>query len=414
MGVCFGHSKSIRKKHAQIPVISVLPPEKPSHNETAYSICEQLRPCHVNTKLNWKRGKMIGKGAYGDVYECLNLDTGEIFVAKHVKFSGGPSQTDKETTQLNREISILKELSHRNIVRYLNTEAKPDGSAVDIFLEYVPGGSLRSLLKKFVKFDEPVVRKYTEHLLQGLAYLHSRGIVHKDIKCSNLLVANDGTVLLSDFGAAKKLEVAEAGNHILCNSLRGSPYWIAPEVASRVGHSYSADIWSVGCTVIEMLTGSPPWVEYSNNIKDVLKIIRNSSVPPSFPAGVTPACRDFLTCCLQIIPRLRSTSAELLNHPFIQGVAMPETEEELIANRSLGCVDMLVPLVGGYIMDDDEVETVLGRSSVLYQPLRRKSLSSEQAKRGKSLKIPTPLSVHKRSSRKNAVRGLAKGNVTGF
>mmetsp|Transcript_24264 Transcript_24264/g.43174 ORF Transcript_24264/g.43174 Transcript_24264/m.43174 type:complete len:322 (+) Transcript_24264:323-1288(+) len=318
-----------------------------------------------------------------------------------------------------REIKTLKELSHKNIVRYLHTEASADGSSVDIFLEYVPGGSLRNLLAKFKQFEESVVKRYTEHLLQGLAYLHSRGMVHRDIKCSNLLVANDGTVLLSDFGAAKKLLVGEKGNDILCKSLRGSPYWIAPEVASRIGHTYSADIWSVGCTVIEMLTGSPPWVEYSNDIKDILKLIRKCNVPPSFPAGISPACKDFLSCCLQIDPKLRLNAFELLEHPFIKGISMPETEEELIANDSIGRQDMLVSLEGGsFIMSDDDVTTVLGRSSILYPPVdrRRNSFTRDQANRQTALgRVSLPVKgriseskVEPQSRQKKHVRAMSQ------
>ena len=114
-------------------------------------------------------------------------------------------------------------------------------------MEYVPGKSVRHLLNRFKKLHEKTVQKYTIQLLEGVNYLHLKGVIHRDLKCANLLVSNDGTIKVSDFGASKKLE--SLGGK-LCKSLRGSPYWMAPEVAKQVGHSFSADIWSIGCVVI--------------------------------------------------------------------------------------------------------------------------------------------------------------------
>lgn len=145
---------------------------------------------------------------------------------------------------------MLKQVNHKNIVRYIATDVSADFSGVDIIMEYVPGGSVRQLLDKFQRLHEKTVQKYINQVLEGLAYLHSKGIVHRDIKCANLLLSNDGTIKLSDFGASRRLETSQLGL-----SLKGSPYWMAPEIAKRTGHTSSADIWSVGCVSIEMLTG---------------------------------------------------------------------------------------------------------------------------------------------------------------
>jgi serine/threonine protein kinase len=153
-------------------------------------------------------GALIGEGAYGKVYECLNVDTGEILVSKHVKVSGDPEKIKDEVMSLSSEIQLLKQLSHRNIVHYVHTEINSDLSAVDIIMEYVPGGSIRSLLNRFGRFTENMVKRYTHQILEGLAYLHENGIIHRDIKGANLLVDNDGTIKLTDFGASKRLETA--------------------------------------------------------------------------------------------------------------------------------------------------------------------------------------------------------------
>lgn len=109
----------------------------------------------------------------------------------------------KEMAALENEVNMMRGLYHENIVRYLGTERTDE--TLSIFMEYVPGGSIRQLLDKFGPFEEAVVRVYTRQLLLGLEVLHRNGIAHRDIKGANVLVANDGTVKLADFGASKQL-----------------------------------------------------------------------------------------------------------------------------------------------------------------------------------------------------------------
>lgn len=111
----------------------------------------------------------------------------------------------KEIMEIRKEINLLKSLSHPNIVRYIHTEIDSTGSGVDILLEFVPAGSIRTLLDKFGVFDEKLVQIYTRQMLDGLAYLHANGIIHRDLKCANVLVDNGGVVKLSDFGASKRV-----------------------------------------------------------------------------------------------------------------------------------------------------------------------------------------------------------------
>lgn len=165
-------------------------------------------------------------------------------------------------------------------------------------MEFMPSGSIRTLLNKFGSFQEKLVKKYTKQILEGLEYLHSNGIIHRDIKGANILVDRDGSVKLTDFGAAKHLGSALINDsYLMSKSLRGSPYWMAPEIAKRTGHTFSADIWSVGCVIIEMMTGIPPWSEKSRDVKRVLELIRTTEVPPEFPANASATCLSFLKSC---------------------------------------------------------------------------------------------------------------------
>ncbi|KFK38038.1 hypothetical protein AALP_AA3G062200 [Arabis alpina] len=267
--------------------------------------------------IRWRKGELIGSGAFGRVYMGMNLDSGELLAIKQVLIA--PNSASKEKTQghireLEEEVQLLKNLSHPNIVRYLGTVRESD--SLNILMEFVPGGSISSLLEKFGSFPEPVIIMYTKQLLLGLEYLHENGIMHRDIKGANILVDNKGCIRLADFGASKK--VVELATVNGAKSMKGTPYWMAPEVILQTGHSFSADIWSVGCTVIEMATGKPPWSEQYQQFAAVLHIGRTKAHPP-IPEDLSPEAKDFLLKCLHKEPSLRLSASQLLQHPFVTG-----------------------------------------------------------------------------------------------
>ncbi|XP_061985698.1 mitogen-activated protein kinase kinase kinase NPK1-like isoform X2 [Populus nigra] len=296
---------SIRKSRIGLfakPSIPSLPP--PSKKEDA-------------PPIRWRKGELIGCGAFGRVYMGMNLDSGELLAVKQVSIAA--SSASKEKTQahireLEEEVKLLKNLSHPNIVRYLGTAREDD--SLNILLEFVPGGSISSLLGKFGSFPESVIRMYTKQLLLGLEYLHKNGIMHRDIKGANILVDNKGCIKLADFGASKK--VVELATINGAKSMKGTPYWMAPEVILQTGHSFSADIWSVGCTVIEMATGKPPWSQQYQEVAALFHIGTTKSHPP-IPEHLSIEAKDFLLKCLQEVPNLRPAASELLQHPFVAG-----------------------------------------------------------------------------------------------
>ncbi|GKV19557.1 hypothetical protein SLEP1_g29798 [Rubroshorea leprosula] len=247
----------------------------------------------------------------------MNLDSGELLAVKQVLIaanSASKEKTQAHIRELEEEVKLLKNLSHPNIVRYLGTVREDD--SFNILLEFVPGGSISSLLGKFGSFPESVVRMYAKQLLMGLEYLHKNGIMHRDIKGANILVDNKGCIKLADFGASKKVvELATIGG---TKSMKGTPYWMAPEVILQTGHSFSADIWSVGCTVIEMATGKPPWSQQFQEVAALFHIGTTKSHPP-IPEHLSFEAKDFLLKCLQKEPNLRPTASDLLQHSFVTG-----------------------------------------------------------------------------------------------
>ncbi|CAI0559899.1 unnamed protein product [Linum tenue] len=265
--------------------------------------------------IRWRKGELIGCGAFGRVYMGMNLDSGELLAVKQVLIaatSASKEKTQAHIRELEEEVKLLKNLSHPNIVRYLGTVREDD--SLNILLEFVPGGSISSLLGKFGSFPESVIRMYTKQLLLGLAYLHNNGIMHRDIKGANILVDNKGCIKLADFGASKK--VVELATINGAKSMKGTPYWMAPEVILQTGHSFSADIWSVGCTVIEMATGKPPWSQQYQEVAALFHIGTTKSHPP-IPEHLSAQAKDFLLKCLQKSQVFNCSSVVYMQHPFV-------------------------------------------------------------------------------------------------
>ena len=272
--------------------------------------------------IKWHKGALIGAGSFGNVFLGMNAKTGLLMAVKQVELPSGDSHNDQRKKNmleaLEREIKLLKTLQHENIVQYLDSFA--DGTHLNIFLEYVPGGSIVALLRNYGAFEEPLVRNFVRQILQGLSFLHAREIVHRDIKGANILVDNKGGIKISDFGISKKVEsdlLVSARAHR--PSLQGSVFWMAPEVVKQTSYTRKADIWSLGCLVVEMISGTHPWAEL-NQMQALFQI--GLSRKPSLPDEVSSECIDFLNSTFEIDYTNRPSADELLQHAFLG------TEEE--------------------------------------------------------------------------------------
>ncbi|EER26354.1 Protein kinase domain containing protein [Coccidioides posadasii C735 delta SOWgp] len=268
------------------------------------------------------RGQLIGKGTYGRVYLGMNAETGEILAVKQVevnqKAAGYDKDRIKEMVQaMDHEIDTMQHLEHPNIVQYLGCHRSE--LSMSIYLEYIPGGSIGSCLRKHGKFEESVVQSLTIQTLRGLAYLHDKGILHRDLKADNILLDLDGTCKISDFGISKKSDNIY-GNDVT-NSMQGSVFWMAPEVVQSQGQGYSAkvDIWSLGCVVLEMFAGRRPWSK-EEAIGAIFKLGSLNQAPPipeDVSMNICPAAIAFMYDCFTINTFDRPTAETLLSqHPF--------------------------------------------------------------------------------------------------
>lgn len=206
--------------------------------------------------FRWQRAEMIGSGSFGKVFLGLNLSSGEMMAVKQIHIGPHMGENGAELlSSIQREVALLQGLRHPNIVTYLGVERDEAEGTLSIFLEYVAGGSIHALLARFGALNEKLARRYVRHITQGVAYLHAHRIVHRDIKGANVLVDHQGVCKLADFGASRKIADILGGSND-ARSLKGTPFWMAPEVIKQTGHGPEADIWSLGCTLIEMVTGA--------------------------------------------------------------------------------------------------------------------------------------------------------------
>ena len=271
-------------------------------------------------KNNWMKGDLIGEGSFGSVYLALHAVTGELMAVKQVELPNvargteGDKKKNAMITALKQEIDLLQGLQHPHIVQYLGTSSDEDH--LNIFLEYVPGGSIAGMLKQYNTFQEPLVRNFTRQILEGLCYLHARNIIHRDIKGANILVDNRGMVKISDFGVSKKtnfngMNLAPGTR----TSLQGSVFWMAPEVVRQSGQSLKSDIWSVGCLIVEMFTGSRPFPDMTT--LQTLFAVGSNNEKPSIPEAASKEAKDFLSKTFETDHNKRPGADELLRERFL-------------------------------------------------------------------------------------------------
>ncbi|XP_067092393.1 mitogen-activated protein kinase kinase kinase 4 isoform X2 [Osmerus mordax] len=262
--------------------------------------------------FKWQRGNKIGEGQYGKVYTCINVDTGELMAMKEIRFQPNDHKTIKETAD---ELKIFEGIKHPNLVRYFGVEVHRE--EMYIFMEYCDEGTLEEVSR--LGLQEHVIRLYSKQITTAINVLHEHGIVHRDIKGANIFLTSSGLIKLGDFGCSVKLKNNAQTMPGEVNSTMGTAAYMAPEVITRAkgeGHGRAADIWSLGCVLIEMVTGKRPWHEYEHNFQIMYKV--GMGHKPPIPDKLSREGKDFLSHCLESEPKRRWTASMLLDHPFVK------------------------------------------------------------------------------------------------
>ncbi|TDL20235.1 kinase-like protein [Rickenella mellea] len=275
----------------------------------------------------WLRGALIGKGTHGCVYLGMDSTTGEILAVKQVEIHRNGGRDDSMQTSaveiLKLQCDILKDLDHPNIVKCLGFEQTSDFA--NMFMEYVAGPSLAELLREYGKFEDGLVRTFTGQVLEGLEYLHDKGIIHRDLKTDNLLIGPSGHIKICDFKCAMKANDIHVNDILSRAEMQGSVFWTTPEViqaesdgAHQIGYNEKVDIWSLGFVVLDMLAGRRLWHE-ADGIGLLVQSVKRQYFP-LIPNDVvlSPGADDFIRKCFAMKPDERPSASDLRKHPYVE------------------------------------------------------------------------------------------------
>jgi serine/threonine protein kinase len=254
-----------------------------------------------------RRVRTLGRGASGAVVWLASDEaSGELLAVKSARAAAAAAQ-------LRREGRVLEGLSSPHIVPCLGAGAAAGGE-YQLLLEFAPGGSLADEAARAAggRLAERDIRAYAGDVARGLAYLHARALVHGDVKARNVVIGADGRARLTDFGCARPVESARP--------IGGTPAFMAPEVARGEAQGPAADVWALGCTVVEMATGRAPWSDMDDLLAAVHRIGYTDALP-EVPEWLSAEAKDFLACCFKRRASARATAAQLMAHPFLATTA---------------------------------------------------------------------------------------------
>ncbi|XP_060555866.1 serine/threonine-protein kinase PAK 4-like [Ruditapes philippinarum] len=261
----------------------------------------------------------IGEGSTGIVCIATERNSGQNVAVKKMDL-----RRQQRRELLFNEVVIMRDYHHPHIVDMYDSFLV--GDELWVVMEFLQGGALTDIVTHN-KMDETQIATVCKACLKALAFLHSNGVIHRDIKSDSILLAHDGKVKLSDFGFCAQVSQELPKR----KSLVGTPYWMAPEVISRLPYGPEVDIWSLGIMVIEMIDGEPPF--FNEPPLQAMRRIRDMPPPKIKNAHkVSPRLQGFLERMLVRDASQRATAFELLQHPFLHNADKPACLVSLMRN----------------------------------------------------------------------------------
>ncbi|XP_046877575.1 serine/threonine-protein kinase PAK 6-like isoform X1 [Hypomesus transpacificus] len=246
----------------------------------------------------------IGEGSTGVVCIAREKHSGRQVAVKMMDL-----RKQQRRELLFNEVVIMRDYRHQNVVEMYRSALVEE--ELWVIMEYLQGGALTNIVSE-TRLNEEQIATVCEAVLQALAYLHSQGVIHRDIKSDSILLTLDGRIKLSDFGFCAQISKDISKR----KSLVGTPYWMAPEVISKTPYGTEVDVWSLGIMVVEMVDGEPPY--FSDTPVAAMKRLRDEPAPTvKNTQKISPVLKDFLNCMLTRDPKERASASDLLEHPFL-------------------------------------------------------------------------------------------------
>ncbi|VTJ60459.1 Hypothetical predicted protein [Marmota monax] len=255
---------------------------------------------------DFKVGNLLGKGSFAGVYRAESIHTGlEVaikMIDKKAMYKAGMVQ------RVQNEVKIHCQLKHPSILELYNYFE--DNNYVYLVLEMCHNGEMNRYLKNRMKpFSENEARHFMHQIITGMLYLHSHGILHRDLTLSNLLLTRNMNIKIADFGLATQLTMPHEKHYTLC----GTPNYISPEIATRSAHGLESDVWSLGCMFYTLLIGRPPFD--TDTVKNTLnKVVLADYEMPTF---LSREAKDLIHQLLRRNPADRLSLSSILDHPFM-------------------------------------------------------------------------------------------------
>ena len=291
---------------------------------------------------NYEVLEHLGDGSFGRVYKARRKNSGFTVAMKFISKYG---KNEKDIKTLRQEISILKTLNHENIILMFDTfESEREFCVVTEYAQ----GELFDILQDDKRLPEVTVQKIAKGLTKALYYLHSKRIIHRDMKPQNVLIGPNGRVKLCDFGFAR----AMSSNTIVLTSIKGTPLYMSPELVQEQPYDATSDLWSLGVILYELYCGQPPF--YTNSIYTLINQIVKE--PVKYPADISKEFKSFLQGLLQKNPKKRLAWPQLLDHPFVR-----ESEADRIALKQ---EDMFYAACGGVGGPRERLEKIMASSAL--------------------------------------------------